>query len=251
MTFEERKKIYVALSAPFGSEAIERTQGKQTGRGYDTTGIKAQFIINRLNDVLGPGGWRARRDTVVREVNTSSGRKAYEAICSVVLELGEWSDGKFVVFADAVADGGHVSTSEADARKGSYSNGLKKAAAMVAGVGRQAYEGSLDDDNVPADNAVPAVPAVPSVPRQQDSASPAPQGQPTRNRLTSKQLNAVWAIARKAGYEQPKLRAMVKAKFGVQPEFLSRDQASQVISGLSAEFGNGHDDAAREPGEEG
>jgi hypothetical protein len=250
MTFEERKKIYLALSAPFGSEAIERSQGKLTGRGYDTTGIKVQFIINRLNEVLGPGGWRARRETVVREINTSNGRKAYEATSSVILELGEWTNGTFVAFADAVADGGHVALSEADARKGSYSNALKKAAAMVGGVGRQAYEGSLDDDNVPVENVAPGTAATES-PKDggqgQRTTSPAT---PARNRLTSKQLNAVWALARRVGYQQQELRSMVKTRFGVQPEFLTRDQASQVIAGLATESGNGNADA-REPGQEG
>lgn len=71
-----------------------------------------------------------------------------------------------------------------------------------------------------------------------------------RNRLSAKQLSAIWAIARKNGYEQQRLRAMVKAKFNVQPEFLTREQASSVISGLNAESGNGHD-GERVPGQEG
>ena len=49
-------------------------------------------------------------------------------MCDLVLELGEWVDGKFVAFAEALADGGHTSTSEADARKGSFSNALKSGA---------------------------------------------------------------------------------------------------------------------------
>jgi hypothetical protein len=37
---------------------------------------------------------------------------------------------------------------EGDAKKGAFTNALKKAAAMF-GVGRQAYEGTIDDDNEP------------------------------------------------------------------------------------------------------
>ena len=58
VTNEERKKIYQLLAAPFPEEAIERTDGKLTGKSYSTTGIKYQYVANRLNEVLGVGGWR-------------------------------------------------------------------------------------------------------------------------------------------------------------------------------------------------
>jgi hypothetical protein len=63
---------------------------------------------------------------------------------------------------------------------------------------------------------------------------------PARNRLSSKQLAAIWAIGRKIGYEQQALRSHIKQSFGVQPEFLSREQASQAIGALSKQDGNGH-----------
>jgi hypothetical protein len=70
--------------------------------------------------------------------------------------------------------------------------------------------------------------------------------------LSSKQLAAIWAIGRKLGHEQQALRQFVKAKFGAQPEFLTRDQASQLIGAMSAQAGNGHDAGEqREPGMEG
>ena len=152
MTLEERKKLYAALAAPFPEEAIERTDGRITGRGYSTTGIKYQYVVNRLNEVLGPGCFRAHRTVTVREVVTKAGRPAYEALCDLTLELGTWEGADFVVWAEALADGGHQSFSEADARKGAFTNAFKKAAAFF-GVGRQAYEGTLDDDNVAPDEA--------------------------------------------------------------------------------------------------
>jgi hypothetical protein len=257
MNAEEKRKLYAALAAPFPENAIQRTEGRVTGRGYDTAGIGYQFICNRLNEVLGVGGWRAHRTVTVKAVTTSKGREAFEAICDLTLELGSWENGDFVVFAEALSDGGHTSTSEADARKGAYTNALKKAAAMF-GAGRQAYEGTLDDDNVPQD--IPAEPVQPS-PSAPPSVRPSPTMAPAtttrtpappRNRLTSKQLAAIWAIGRKLGYEQQALRQHVKTTFGVQPEFLTREQASQAIGALSAKSGNGHDAGAqREPGVEG
>jgi len=261
MTSAEKKAIYAALAKPFDEHCIQRTEGRLTGRGYDTTGIGYQHIANRLNEVLGVGGWRAHRTVTVKEIVRTNGRPAFEAICDITLELGEWVDGSFMVFAESLPDGGHLASSEADARKGAYTNGFKKAAAFF-GVGRQAYEGSLDDDNLPGEHFVQAVQpiqrpvpvaapvAVPHVPVMQQ---PRPSPAPTRNRLTSKQLGAIGAIARKLGLDQPALRAATKQRFNAQPEFLTREQASQMISSLSQQAGNGQDssDGMHEPGMEG
>jgi hypothetical protein len=172
------------------------------------------------------------------------------------MELGTWSEtGDFIVFAESLADGGHVASSEADARKGAYTNAFKKAAAFF-GVGKQAYEGSLDDDALPAeqvgDGFTASILPTPPVQRPAQPPAPAPAQRPpmpplpqppsnARNRLTSKQLSAIWAIGRKLGYEQGQLRAFIKQTFGTQPEFLTRELASQVIGTMSAKAGNGQD----------
>lgn len=58
--------------------------------------------------------------------------------------------------------------------------------------------------------------------------------------MSSKQLSAIWSIARKLGVEQSSFRAKVKAQFGVQLEFLGRQQASELIKALDAQLnGNG------------
>jgi hypothetical protein len=68
MTNEEKQKIYAALAKPFDEHCIQRIEGRLTGRGYETTGIGYQFIANRLNEVLGVGGWRAHRVVTLKEV---------------------------------------------------------------------------------------------------------------------------------------------------------------------------------------
>jgi hypothetical protein len=82
---------------------------------------------------------------------------------------------------------------------------------------------------------------------------PRPTPAPTRNRLTSKQLGAIGAIARKLGLDQPALRAATKQRFNAQPEFLTREQASQMINSLSQQARNGQDipSEMHEPGMEG
>jgi hypothetical protein len=186
MNNEDKKKIYAALSAPFGPEAIERTDGSVTGRGYSTTGIKYQYVVNRLNEVLGIGGHRTTQSISVRTSTTQKGRTAYEATCELTLQLGAWQEGEFVPFAEAHGTGGHSSMLEADARKGAFTNGLKKAAAML-GCGKQAYEGTIDDDNTPmADRRDDQ-----DEPRQPRHPAAGPD-RAERNRLTSKQLAALW-----------------------------------------------------------
>src|SRR4051795_9268159 len=113
MTPEDRRKVYLALCAPFPESAIQRTSASITGRGYDTSGIGYQFIVNRLNEVLGLGNWRTHREIEVKQITTAKGRAAYEVICDLVLELGQWdAEGKFIPFAEALADGGHTAMSE-------------------------------------------------------------------------------------------------------------------------------------------
>jgi len=95
MTNEEKRKIYAALAVPFPEHCVQRTEGRITDRGYDTSGIGYQHIANRLNEVLGVGGWRAHRVVTVKEVTRSNGRPAFEAIADITLELGTWVDGNF------------------------------------------------------------------------------------------------------------------------------------------------------------
>lgn len=257
------KQMLQDLSAPFPPEALEKTDGRKTGRGFDTIGYKVAYIIQRLNAVCGLGGWRLHREVSVREISAPSGRKGWEATASVVLELVEWQGGSAVTYADAVGDGGGVSyTSEADSRKMATSSAIKKAASML-GCGWQAYAGELSDAPEEVDEAVsrPAtqVTASPTKPApvQQKPTEPAPtpQGyvrtgpavdtsvqQPERSRLSSKQLSAIHSISRKLGIEPAVLRARVKAQYGMQLEFVSKSQASELIKSLDAQLnGNGHD----------
>ena len=74
MTNDEKKKLFKVLSAPFTEEAIERTEGRITGKGYDTSGIKYIYIAARLNEILGIGGYRTTQDTKVGQGTTAKGR---------------------------------------------------------------------------------------------------------------------------------------------------------------------------------
>ena len=275
----DRKHLYLALGAPFSEEAVERTKGSTTGRGYDTTGIKYQYVVNRLNEVLGFGCFRAHRTVTVKEFKRSNGRTAFEGICDLTLELGHWENGNFIVFAESLADGGHVASSEADARKGCFTNAFKKAAAFF-GVGKQAYEGSIDDDNLPVEveggapvgssksldvatfsrsssSRAPTIPEGAGAPVESLVHSPAVNssdqaatttststGTPptTRpNTASGRQMQAIWTLARKLGFNQANFRAKVKTDLGKGLEQVSREEASMLISRMQAALNtNGH-----------
>lgn len=242
MNHDDKKKLYAALSAPFAADAIERTNGHTTGRGYDTAGIKAQAIVNRMNEVLGLGGFRIEHKLNVRPSTTARGRTNYEAVCELLLQLGEWIDGSFVPVAEARAVGGHASVVEADALKGALTNSLKRAAAFL-GCGAGAYLGTLDDDNVPGASADEE-----GTHQHQKQAAPhavaplaARGGHMEHDRLTARQLAALWALARKLDIDKAAFRDRVRARFKTTLELLDRNTASGLISELSAKLGNGHD----------
>lgn len=134
--------LYKELSKPLDEKAIQRSKGIDTKKGYDTTGYGYQFIVNRFNEVLGIGGWNWSFEEIERAEGTyKSGIKFIsitgKATITLKLPEGEISHSEY---------GGHQSSNLTDALKGASTNALKKTAAFF-GVGKDAFEGSIDEDN--------------------------------------------------------------------------------------------------------
>ena len=157
LTPEKLSELYPKLAEPFLDKAIEKSKASETKKGYNTTGYGCQYLINRMNEVLGPAYWRAREEIVAKNIGTSStGKPVYDITMKMTVQIGNPAckvseDGTiqyFEVIAEQTCYGGHVSYGTlADALKGAYTNSLKKTLALF-GVGRQAYEGSIDDDSL-------------------------------------------------------------------------------------------------------
>jgi endogenous inhibitor of DNA gyrase (YacG/DUF329 family) len=229
---DELREIYRRLAEPFPEEAVERTKASMTRKGYDTTGLKYQYIVNRLNEVLGVGGFRVQREFSIRDKQTKNGYPMCEVTCDLVIQLGQWVDGQFQVFAEATGTGGHTSSTEADAKKGAFTNGFKKVAAFF-GVGWRAYAGVIDDDNQPAPNYEPSA-------TNHDNDWDG-QNAPTENwgdqsrsngRVTSKQIGKMRELVDELGGEWSGFRQHVTEKHGVRVEYADRKLASSLISGL-------------------
>lgn len=127
-----------------------------------------------------------------------------------------------------------------------------KRACRGFGVGLELYDDAEDHDEVTASASSPRSPSrlppesqreSPRLMQQQPAPRQAPG--PERNRLTSKQHGAIRSIAREHGYADNELRKLSRRRYGVELDFLSRGQASDLINALST---NGLD---RQPGQEG
>ncbi|MEM7828302.1 MAG: Rad52/Rad22 family DNA repair protein [Candidatus Aenigmatarchaeota archaeon] len=133
-------EIYKRLSAPFSGEAIQKTLKEDTKKGYDTTGIGYQFCVNRFNEVLGLDGW-GYDYKIVKEMQgqfKQSGNPYFDITVEVSIWVGSRENVRKCV-------GGHIASAYSDALKGAITNAFKKTAAFW-GVGKQAYEGTLDID---------------------------------------------------------------------------------------------------------
>lgn len=141
-------ELYGKLSKPFPEEAIQRTKSAETHRGYDTTGIGYQYVVDRLNEVCGINGWGFTYE-IIKEIEGKYRDKADGTpgmpFFDITVNISMWIGDKENVKPCA---GGHISPMYGDALKGAITSGLKKTAALF-GVGSEAYRGAIDDDNKP------------------------------------------------------------------------------------------------------
>lgn len=152
-----------ALRAAFPEEALS----SDTSRGFELTSIRAAYVIERLNEVLGPCGigWRYVH-CAFQELESDNGR--VEIVTEVALQYRfhatndcvgcdqvvwnaqaedwafrdhgsnhDWSEPVFACGGRGIGKGSAPLT---DARKSAVTDGLTKAASML-GVGHQVFKG--------------------------------------------------------------------------------------------------------------
>lgn len=132
-------------------EAVESAPKEKTRKGYDTTGYQYQYLVNVMNEVFGLEGWGFDYK-VLKEIEGTYARSGGN-YWEITVDISLWTlaDGKT---AKRTCVGGHRSEMHPDALKGAITNGLKKTLALL-GVGKKAYEGTLDEDYrpIPGGNA--------------------------------------------------------------------------------------------------
>ncbi|HLB57785.1 MAG TPA: Rad52/Rad22 family DNA repair protein [Gammaproteobacteria bacterium] len=144
-TAELYRQLLVAVEA-LPPEAIERSSAEKTRKGYDTTGYQYQYLVNVLNEVVGVAHWSFDYKINKELVGQWKTGDYYEITVELVLNICN---------VERKCVGGHKSGAHADALKGAITNAFKKTAALF-GVGKSAYEGTIDDDYMPVGVVMPA-----------------------------------------------------------------------------------------------
>lgn len=139
-------ELLKGLGSAIPIEGRQSTDKKKTLKGYDTDGYGYQYCVNRFNDVLGELWGFTWNIITTKEGSTAKGKYQIEIVVKVEIWVNNKENERSCV-------GGHISTNYTDALKGAITSGFKKTAAFW-GVGRHAYEGSIDtayidDDNKP------------------------------------------------------------------------------------------------------
>ena len=139
VTKAEAVAIYDALARELDASMIQTVPDSAGAARGGRTGYAEAGIVDRLNRVLGPGGWM----TVTRVRQADIKDKWRYALVDLLLWIPCLSR-----FVDAVGFG--KGQDMGDAEKGAATTALKRAARMV-GPGWQAYAGLVDPDLAPKD----------------------------------------------------------------------------------------------------
>jgi hypothetical protein len=202
-----------ALEKPFSTELIKTRKG---AFGKDLTFVEAVHYIRRLNDAF-ESGWTWK--IVSHEINGS------EVIVHGVLEGGGQAKHAFGGSAITTNKTTGEVISVSDDLKAAATDALKKACSLF-GIGLELYAiAGGEGDQHAGRNQEPAL----------DKGSSGGDG-PTdeRNRLTAKQLKAIFAIGHVKRMTDGEIRQTSVKQFGRAPEYLSRSDASTYIDHLKA-----------------
>lgn len=129
--------------------AIEHAPKEETRKGYTTTGITKQFLVNALNEVLGMDGWDVQAH--YSQPTPGWGTQPESArVCTLRLRLKFWLEEAPIeqcVVIEREACGGHSDYhgDVGNSLKGAHTAAFKRACAEF-GLGREAFEGALDPD---------------------------------------------------------------------------------------------------------
>jgi hypothetical protein len=200
-----------ALEKPFPVDLVRTRTG---AFGRDLSFVEASHYIRRLNDAF-ESGWSWK--ILSHEVHGS------EVLVHGVLEGGGQAKHAFggSAITTSKSTGEIISTS--DDLKSAATDALKKACSLF-GIGLDLYAREAPERESPAGTGFG-----PRKSTNRASGAPSPD---ERNRLTAKQLRAVFAIGNMRELTDSEIRHASIKTFGVAPEFLSRTDASSFIDQL-------------------
>jgi hypothetical protein len=225
-----KKQIRDILETPFTPEMIKQREGIH-GQMLDY--IEGWAVIECLNQAF--------------EADWTFEIEKHEILENEVLVLGKLSAGgvtKTQFGSSTITRDEQTGTSVSlgDDLKAAATDAVKKCASLL-GVGLHLYNGNgrtsrrESGERVESGETVKTAPEQPASPTTQAAGTagegngPADKGNGGA-RLTNKQLNYLNRICRERRMSKKELAGLTKKQFGVQPEYLSRKQASELIDQL-------------------
>jgi hypothetical protein len=154
------KYVFPEESKQINADSKYGQKNAKTGKN-EVSGYRSQYIINALNEIIGPGNWRE-----YGKMETEKPATAYVSIYSGTLEIGNWKNETRIITED-LPNGGKISTPEKytyfevlarfeqiggsrnmekwESMKGAKTNFLKKVASYISN-GWKSYALVMDED---------------------------------------------------------------------------------------------------------
>jgi hypothetical protein len=202
------------LAQPFDRSQIKQREG---AFGDQLDYVEGATVIQRLNDAL-EGDWAF--EVVEHQIHEHEvlvlGKLSHEGI--VKMQFGKSAITRTRTTNALVSLGDDLKAAATDA--------LKKCATLF-GVGLHLYFDEAPASSVSTGDPVPPPPARPAMPENGNG------------RLSTRQLSAIFAIARAKNMRNQDVRAYTKEVFNKLPDFLTRQEASLIIQQLQGEGTHG------------
>jgi hypothetical protein len=239
---------FIAYQFPEDSHQVQKDskfgqKNAKTGK-FEVSGYRSQYIINALNDIIGPGNWR---EYGTEECEKPQGASAFVTIYRGTFEIGNWKNDLlrkivstrdaggnvvqteteepttyFEVLAQFGQTGGSRNMDKWESIKGARTNFLKKVCSYI-GNGWRAYALVMDEDfeSLPPEpqkqtpppkypqfttERAPSTGAIPTAP-----ASAAPVARPDTALITKEQNDAILGLFLEMGYAEEQVPERVLA----------------------------------------
>ena len=228
MVEKNKYQILVEAVDKLPKEAVEKAKKEVTRKGYDTTGYQYQFLVNVLNEIVGIGDWGFSYKILKElEGKWGNGKGFWEITTEVLVWIMVEKDKK----AEFACIGGHKSEMHVDALKGAITNGFKKTVAFF-GIGKKAYEGTIDDDYrpIPQSNGNSKEIVVEPLTVATNGAQKPVEGSEGENKPLS--MNQRFLACRKSLKDEDYY--FILSKFGVKSatEFKDKEKAEEALKAL-------------------
>jgi hypothetical protein len=127
------------LLASYGKKAVQKIQ---VGNKPVLYGYKPQFVIDAVNEILGPENWYFKLLNIELFNNPDEDRSG-QVVASVEVFIREGIDSEFISHGIQYGQSQVVHGNAGDAKKGSITDAIQKGLSLFS-IGKAAYRGELE-----------------------------------------------------------------------------------------------------------